>query len=53
MGDQNFCHAYYQSEYKELRQKIIKEVFRDLTGKWTRHFVVYPLSPCDDIQLML
>lgn len=27
-------------------------MFRDLTGKWTRHFVVYPLSPCDDIQLM-
>ena len=51
--DKNFCYAYYKSEYKQLRQEIIKEVFRDLTGKWNRHFVVYPLSPCDDIQLML
>jgi len=41
------------SEYKDLRQDIIKEVFRDLTGKWNRHFVVYPVSPCDDINLML
>lgn len=35
-----------------MRQAIIKEVFRDLTGKWNRHFVVYPLSPLDDIKLM-
>ena len=52
-GDNTFCYAYYQAEYKSLRQAIIKEVFRDLTGKWGRNFVVYPLSPCDDIQLML
>ena len=52
-GDKNFCFAYYQAEYKTLRQEIIREVFRDLTGKWNRHFVVYPLSPCDDIKLLL
>ena len=52
-GPKRFCHPYYQPEYKQLRQTIIKETFRDLTGKWNRHFVVFPLSPCDDIQLML
>jgi len=51
-GEKVFCYAYYKSEYKSLRAEIIREVFRDLTGKWNRHFVVYPLSPCDDIQLM-
>ena len=40
-------------EFKEIREKIIKEVFRDLTSKWDRHFVIYPLSPCDNIKLML
>ena len=53
IGDKNFCHAYYQVEYKQLRQDLIREVFRDLTGKWARHFVVYPLNPCDDMKLML
>ena len=48
-----FCHAYFMADYSQLRKIIIKEVFRDLTSKWNRHFVVYPLSPCDDIQLML
>jgi hypothetical protein len=40
-------------KHKELRNQIIKEVFRDLTGKWDRNFVVYPLSASEDIQLML
>ena len=53
MGHQNFCYAYYSAAYKSLRKEIIREIFRDLTGKWNRHFVVYPLSPQDDIQLML
>lgn len=48
-----FCHAYYKKKYRELRARIIKEVFRDLTGKWDRHFVVYPLSASEDIQLMV
>lgn len=39
-------------EFKEIREKIIREVFRDLTSKWDRHFVIYPLSPCDNIALM-
>ena len=52
-GDKSFCHAYYMVEFKEIREKIIKEVFRDLTSKWDRHFVIYPLSPCDNIKLML
>ena len=52
-GTVNFCYAYYQAEYKELRQAIIRETFRDLTGKWNRNFVVFPLSPCDDINLLL
>ena len=51
-GNQNFCYAYYHVDFKKLRQDIIREVFRDLTGKWNRHFVVYPISPCDDIQLL-
>jgi len=49
----DFCQAYYKRKYQELRKQIIKEVFRDLTGKWDRHFVVYPLSAAEDIQLML
>ena len=48
-GTKTFCYAYYNKEYKQLRQEIIKETFRDMTGKWNRNFVVYPLSPCDDI----
>ena len=53
LGNKSFCYAYYQKEFKSLREAMIKEVFRDLTSKWGRNFVVYPLSPCDDIQLML
>ena len=52
-GNSSFCHAFYQAEFKELREKIIKEVFRDMTSNWNRHFVIYPLSPCDNIKLML
>ena len=48
-----FCQAYYKKKYKDVRKAIIKEVFRDLTGKWDRHFVVFPLSASEDIQLML
>lgn len=45
----DFCQAYYKRKYQELRKQIIKEVFRDLTGKWDRNFVVYPLSASEDI----
>lgn len=39
-----FCCAYYQVKYKELRLEVIRETFRDLTGKWDRNFVIYPIS---------
>lgn len=40
-------------KYRELRGAIIKEVFRELTGKWDRNFVIYPISSYEDIQLMM
>ena len=52
-NNDHFCKAYFMPEFKDLRQNIIREVFRDLTGKWDRNFVIYPLSPCDNFQLML
>jgi len=52
-GHDTFCFAYYMVKFRELRMAIIKEVFRELTGKWDRHFVLYPLSASEDIQLML
>ena len=27
----DFCVAYYQEEYKDLREKIIKQVFKDMS----------------------
>ena len=27
----DFCVAYYQAEYKDLREKIIKQVFKDMS----------------------
>ena len=47
--DTDFCVAFYQAEYKDLRQKIIKQVFKDMSSKWNRNHVIYPLSPCDNI----
>jgi len=41
------------AKYRELREEIIKEVFRELTGKWDRNFVIYPISSYEDIQLMM
>ena len=59
----SFCFAYYLSRYlwynlsvekhREIRIAIIKEVFRDLTGKWDRNFVIFPISSFEDIQLMM
>ena len=51
--DGNFCFSYYLARYRDLRVSIIKEIFRDLTKKWNRNFVIYPLSSCEDIELMM
>ncbi len=38
---------------RDLRISMVKEVFRDLTGKWDRNFVIFPISSFEDIQLMM
>lgn len=53
LDDQSFCFAYYQVKYKELRLEIIRETFKDLTSKWDRNFVIYPISGQEDIKLMI
>lgn len=40
-------------KYKALRLQIIKEQFRQCTGRWDRHFVIYPISGYEDICLMM
>lgn len=40
-------------KYKDLRLEIIRETFKDLTGKWDRNFVIYPISSQEDIKLMM
>lgn len=40
-------------KYKDLRLEIIRETFRDLTGKWDRNFVIFPISGQEDIKLMI
>jgi hypothetical protein len=32
---------------------VIRETFRDLTGKWDRNFVIFPISGQEDVQLMM
>lgn len=53
LDNQSFCFAYYQVKYKELRLEIIRETFKDLTSKWDRNFVIYPISGQEDIKLMI
>lgn len=67
LDDDFFCFAYYQGKlnsqmfncleplvkYKDLRLEIIRETFRDLTGKWDRNFVIFPISGQEDIKLMI
>jgi 2,4-dienoyl-CoA reductase-like NADH-dependent reductase (Old Yellow Enzyme family) len=36
-------------EYKEIRIRIIKEVFRDVTSQWDQNFVIFPLSTLEEI----
>ena len=49
LNEEYYCYAYYKNEFKDVRNQIVKSIFRDLTGKWSRNFVIYPLSSIEDI----
>ena len=53
LSEDFFCEAYYKVEYREIRMQIIKELFKELTVKWNRNFVMYPLSSSEDVQDMV
>jgi hypothetical protein len=53
ISDQAFCFAYYKQKYSKLKNSIIKDLFIELTSKWGRNFVIYPLSICEELQLMI
>ena len=40
-------------KHRELRLKLIKDTFRDLTAQWDRNFVIFPISGYEDIKLMM
>jgi len=40
-------------DFKDLRLNLVKKVFKDVTSQWSRNFVIYPLSSCEDIQIMM
>ena len=49
----NIIHESVVVKNRDLRISMVKEVFRDLTGKWDRNFVIFPISSFEDIQLMM
>jgi hypothetical protein len=53
ISDKSFCFSYYKSKYSKLRNSIIKDLFIELTAKWGRNFVIYPLTAGEDLQLMI
>ena len=36
-------------DFKDLRLNLVKKVFKEVTSQWNKHFVIYPLSSCEDI----
>lgn len=51
--DNSYCFFYFQTAFKQIRAELVKEVFKQITGDWQSHYVVYPLSSSEDIRIMI
>lgn len=50
METAQFCFQYFHNKYRDVRLKIIKDLFRELTSNWREHYVIYPLGSTAEIQ---
>lgn len=48
-AEDQFCFQYYHKKYRDLRLKVIKDLFRKLTSRWRELFVIYPLGSTAEI----
>ena len=49
-AEDQFCFQYYHKKYRDMRMRVIKDLFRKLTSRWRESFVIYPLGSTAEIK---
>jgi len=39
--------------FKAIRAQIVRDSFKQMTNKWQTHWVIYPLSSSEDINILM